>query len=114
MTPGLDDLPTLGELNRNIGSLRDELRETRTQLGQLGAIQTRLEVLGRDLDSQRSRLDELDENIRWAMRLVVGAVILALLGLVIGTARSNAPAQIVTPTAPSAPAEPSAPIPPQL
>lgn len=102
----IDDLPTIGELNRNMAALRDELRDTRGQLGQLGQLATRVEVIGRDLDAHRARVDELDDTLRWVTRLVIGAVVLALVGLVVQTARLTAPAPS-TPVAPVVPAVPT-------
>lgn len=75
---------SIGELIRSIAALRAELAETRRDLSEIRKIETRTAVTEHRIREAHTRIDELDDAQRWAMRLVVGAIVLAVLSLVLG------------------------------
>ena len=74
---------TLGELNRNIIALRDDLRTTRAELVQLHDLRAQLLVGERRLDEHNARLEDIEGTLSWAGRLVVGLLITAALGVLL-------------------------------
>lgn len=74
---------TLGELNRNITALRDDLRTTRTELMQLHDMRAQLLVGERRLDEHNARLQDLESTLSWAGRLVIGLLITAAVGVLL-------------------------------
>lgn len=81
-----DDTPSLGELMRSMAALRDELRQARAELASIHRLETRAELNRVAIRNLDTRVDELDDALRWVTRLVVGAVVLGLLGIVMQTA----------------------------
>lgn len=81
-----DEGVTLGELNRNISALRAELAATRAELAAVHELRTRAELNKVGIAQANDRIDELEDALRWVTRLVIGAVVLALLGLVVSAA----------------------------
>lgn len=74
---------TLGELNRNIHALRDDLRSTRLELATVHKLSTAVELARTRIDALDQRVDELEGGVTWLVRLVLGALVLALLGVVL-------------------------------
>lgn len=82
MTPPSDP-PSIGELNRNMVRLTGELDRFRAELHSLQDLRATARVHGHRLDELDEQLDDVQGSLAWVVRLVVAAVVLALLSLVV-------------------------------
>lgn len=103
-TPSLSSSPSLGELQRTMTALRDDLRSTRHELEKLHDARTEIALHTQRLDSHRHRIENLESSLTWVVRLVIGLVLAAVVALAM-TAGGTDPAE----TPPGDPARGSTP-----
>jgi predicted nucleic acid-binding Zn-ribbon protein len=67
-------------LEKEVDELKDEVR---TLAVKVAGLETRTSVVENDIRNIQESLKKIDSNTTWILRLILGSIILAILGLVI-------------------------------
>lgn len=67
-------------MGREIDSLKTDLR---TLESKVAVLDTRTSINERDINNIHDQLRKIDNNTTWILRLIIGAIVLAVIGLVI-------------------------------
>lgn len=75
----------IGGVHRAMESLSRQVEKQTDHIDDLRKEVAQIAVQQKDIDHVQERVTKLEDSQRWLVRLVIGAVLMAILGLVIGT-----------------------------
>ncbi|MBY0599493.1 hemolysin XhlA family protein [Bacillus bingmayongensis] len=75
----MEELKELKQLNQKIDSLKSEQKEIMRDIRNL---ETRTTINEKDIATINKQLEKISMNTTWILRIIIGAVVMGILGLV--------------------------------